>query len=359
MDGNFLLGTLGLELVFEVYSYACILESLKKLGFTIVDVSEGQHVPHYIKLHKPNSEHYVRILYDQSIPRANENKINFPIWDFYLTKPNAPLYRPDFILHFYSSDYEEIVVLDAKFKTTGRCEEDFNSFKPSQSLMVKYGTKMYSSGSSRAAPKYIGAMCCSDENTTSTRQIWITKSNSEIEPLPTSAGITSLFSSDNSPLTNLLATLWGDFETNARALCGNRISGTGSIEVSQENANKVTKKYSRRSSDINALKEIQGSKRSYNLSDRAPTITENDAKIIKGMLLRGDIPQHITQYFGVNPGRISDIKTGKTFANVEPEKQPNLPMAGPYPPIHELLEQFPEIGKAFHVGKKNNTIGND
>ena len=39
---------------------------------------------------------------------------------------------------------------------------------------------------------------------------------------------------------------------------------------------------------------------------------------IKGMLNRGDKPQDIAFYFGVNNGRISEIKSGDTFEKIEP-----------------------------------------
>jgi len=48
------------------------------------------------------------------------------------------------------------------------------------------------------------------------------------------------------------------------------------------------------------------------------------------MLLRGD-PQHdIASWFGVNPGRISDINTGKRFDSVQPVVTEKLPPRGPY-----------------------------
>jgi hypothetical protein len=59
-------------------------------------------------------------------------------------------------------------------------------------------------------------------------------------------------------------------------------------------------------------------------------LTAEDAAIIKGMINRGD-PQHdIASWFGVNPGRISDINTGKRFADVQPVAIADLPPSGPY-----------------------------
>jgi hypothetical protein len=44
-------------------------------------------------------------------------------------------------------------------------------------------------------------------------------------------------------------------------------------------------------------------------------LTEKDAKEIKRRLRRGDFQSRIAADFDVNIGRISEIKTGKTFAN--------------------------------------------
>lgn len=43
-----------------------------------------------------------------------------------------------------------------------------------------------------------------------------------------------------------------------------------------------------------------------------------DAAIVKGMLSRGDRQHDIAAWFGVNGGRVADIKTGKTFPEVKP-----------------------------------------
>lgn len=68
----------------------------------------------------------------------------------------------------------------------------------------------------------------------------------------------------------------------------------------------------------------------------APTLDSADAAVIKGMLQRGDKPQDIAFYFAVNNGRISEIKSGTKFSEVA-QRTENLPPAGPYPPIRELL----------------------
>lgn len=58
--------------------------------------------------------------------------------------------------------------------------------------------------------------------------------------------------------------------------------------------------------------------------------TEADASIVKGMLDRGDRQHDIAAWFGVNAGRIADIKTGAKFPDVPPAPAHALPPPGPY-----------------------------
>ncbi|BCB17332.1 hypothetical protein [Bosea sp. ANAM02] len=53
---------------------------------------------------------------------------------------------------------------------------------------------------------------------------------------------------------------------------------------------------------------------------RSPSrrLTASDAAIIKNRILRGEFLNRIAADFDVNPGRISEIKTGKRFAEVPP-----------------------------------------
>ena len=59
------------------------------------------------------------------------------------------------------------------------------------------------------------------------------------------------------------------------------------------------------------------------------------ASIIKGMIERGDDSQDIAIYFGINIGRVSEIRNNKTYQNIEP-LHTNLPPKGPYPSFFEL-----------------------
>jgi hypothetical protein len=60
------------------------------------------------------------------------------------------------------------------------------------------------------------------------------------------------------------------------------------------------------------------------------TLTELDVRIVKGMLLRGDRQSDIAALFGINSGRVSEINTGKRFAEVAAAPSGELPPPGPY-----------------------------
>jgi hypothetical protein len=70
------------------------------------------------------------------------------------------------------------------------------------------------------------------------------------------------------------------------------------------------------------------------MSDRAEpsgiSLDPSDASLVKGMLSRGDRQHDIAAWFGVNGGRVADINTGKTFAEVKPAIAQDLPPRGPY-----------------------------
>ena len=67
----------------------------------------------------------------------------------------------------------------------------------------------------------------------------------------------------------------------------------------------------------------------------------DDTKIslIKGMILRGDNLQDIAFWFGVNLGRISEIRSGIKYNDILPADKNNLPPQGPYPSLSELFKQ--------------------
>lgn len=60
-------------------------------------------------------------------------------------------------------------------------------------------------------------------------------------------------------------------------------------------------------------------------------LSEDDARTVKGMLIRGDRQHDIAAWFGVNAGRIAEIATGDRFCWVSPASSSDLPPRGPYP----------------------------
>jgi hypothetical protein len=58
-------------------------------------------------------------------------------------------------------------------------------------------------------------------------------------------------------------------------------------------------------------------------------LSEKDAAVVKGMLLRGDRQSDIAAFFCVNGGRIAEINKGMKHSDVLPQTQ-YLPPPGPY-----------------------------
>jgi len=59
-------------------------------------------------------------------------------------------------------------------------------------------------------------------------------------------------------------------------------------------------------------------------------LTGADARVVKGMIDRGDKNETIAAYFGVNQRAVSNIKTGKTFVDAGTVSVLELPPPGPY-----------------------------
>ena len=63
----------------------------------------------------------------------------------------------------------------------------------------------------------------------------------------------------------------------------------------------------------------------------APSLTAEDAGLIKGMLDRGDAQQWIAQWFRQNQARVAEIARGAMFPEVRAADEADLPPRGPYP----------------------------
>lgn len=59
-------------------------------------------------------------------------------------------------------------------------------------------------------------------------------------------------------------------------------------------------------------------------------LTEHDAALVKGMIVRGDRHHDVAAWFGVNQGRIAEVNGGALYPDVEPAADRELPPTGPY-----------------------------
>lgn len=57
-------------------------------------------------------------------------------------------------------------------------------------------------------------------------------------------------------------------------------------------------------------------------------LSEAQARLVKGMLLRGDRQHDIAGWFGVNSGRIAEVKGGELYPEVSPARPEDLPPQG-------------------------------
>ena len=76
------------------------------------------------------------------------------------------------------------------------------------------------------------------------------------------------------------------------------------------------------------------------------SLCAEDARIVKGMLARGDRQHDVAAYFGVNGGRIAEIAKGKAFASVRPAAPEVLPGKGPYLSGREVEVLITSIARA-------------
>lgn len=59
-------------------------------------------------------------------------------------------------------------------------------------------------------------------------------------------------------------------------------------------------------------------------------LNDGEIAIVKGMLIRGDKQHDIAAYFGVNAGRVNDVKQGVKGPTIIAAAQDVLPPPGPY-----------------------------
>ena len=61
-------------------------------------------------------------------------------------------------------------------------------------------------------------------------------------------------------------------------------------------------------------------------------LSYDDARLVRGMLHRGDSQHHIAAWFGVDSRAVSHVKNGKSHPGAEPAAPAVLPPPGPYRP---------------------------
>jgi hypothetical protein len=77
-------------------------------------------------------------------------------------------------------------------------------------------------------------------------------------------------------------------------------------------------------------------------------LSEAQASLVKGMLLRGDRQHDIAAWFGVNSGRIADVKKGESHPNAPPAPPDELPPLGsPGPVAFRAMRALIETSRAL------------
>jgi hypothetical protein len=59
------------------------------------------------------------------------------------------------------------------------------------------------------------------------------------------------------------------------------------------------------------------------------SLSKSDAEVVMGMELRGDRNHDIAAWFGVNQGRIAEVKDGSSFGSISAAPANSLPPKGP------------------------------
>jgi hypothetical protein len=86
-------------------------------------------------------------------------------------------------------------------------------------------------------------------------------------------------------------------------------------------------------------------------------LTSQDASIVKGMLDRGDRHHDIAAWFGINQGRIAEIKQGLSYEDALAIGLSELPPPGPYSSgraAHRAIKALEEAKTVLDFAK--NTI---
>ena len=326
-----MLGIPSLDLLFEYFCFAKITEALIKNSFEVSDISTEHAIPFYIKLLRKFDNTEISIFYDQLIPKSNRNYFFHPLID---SNIHGEPKRPDFVFHLRRNNFDTSFIIDAKFKFLKKCKADHFTKINHNNLVSKYGSGIRQLNKFGLAPIFIGAICLNDETDKAskfTSTLFDDNTFDGIIPSAQQVGILSLGYSDDTILVKFFDKI---FQLHDELSKTQTIKNQIPLSIPKPDVNNFKNVRYTDSDEINN----DETDIIYTSHHTAPSLTDIDAAEIKGMLSRGDKPQDIAFYFGVNNGRISEIKSGIKF-NFVAAKKDNLPPAGPYPPLRELLKQ--------------------
>lgn len=331
-EGNLKIGSIGIDYLFEYFCFAELVQTFESLNFKVVEQGAAFPVSFYVELFNSSNNIRVRLFHDQPVPKSDSIQNNHPLKDVW--KTGAPK-RPDFLLHFSNGMHDGVAIVDAKFMREQNCKDKFKKVN-GENLIAKYGTKYFQNTGNKLPPFFVGALHVQDREANLSKYQSAIASDFSFGANSASfqqAGWLALSSKSRSTLEEFVKLLIDHFE----AIGGNVLPipslkyGIPSYEEAAHSQNNT----------VNDIEDVTApffrNSAVRNTVHIAPTVTEGDAALIKGMLHRGDKPQDIALFFGVNNGRVSEIKSGTKFLNISPADTDNLPPAGPYPPLRFFL----------------------
>lgn len=79
-------------------------------------------------------------------------------------------------------------------------------------------------------------------------------------------------------------------------------------------------------------------------------LSYRETQIVKGMLKRGDRQHDIAAYFGVNGGRIAEVRSGEcNYPHAEAMAEADLPPRGPYVTKYALEAVIETLNEAIEA----------
>ena len=319
--------------LFEYFSYAVMVHSLQSIGFEISAIGEDYPVPFFMRLKRTRDRCTITVFFDQTIPYADTKNNFHPLVD---KNRNRTFRRPDFIFHINKDKFDTTFIVDAKFKGFKKTQKDsFGNQMNSQHLVAKYTSGISQIGPLGLPPFFILGICLSDDTDKDTHFRsgmhkgidLLSKSSPLIQSGTIGIGYKSF---------EQVGALFSDI-IRFHNILKEGITDTDRNEVDFIEPVKDTTIFGKE-------KRLIAKSDDSNWSHTAPKVDDTMAAEIKGMLNRGDKPQDIAFYFGVNNGRISEIKSGDTFEKIEPALD-NLPPHGPYPSVKDLMAKIKDKGR--------------